>query len=154
MLINLCCPLELLHNHLCIVLLLHHRMTIFSLLVLLVPTPFVHLGLRESCGLGNAAASLLGPVGVFRVLLHQILHLVWIFPISLFSTFVVHILLHHLAVVITVLRLLVGNLVVGSLSWWSHLIHLAAHLVVILWAKLPNLWTGCWLLIFVILVSA
>jgi hypothetical protein len=70
MLVNLCCPLKLLHNHLCIVLLLHHRMTILSLLVLLVPAPFVHLGLCEACCLGDAAASLLGPVWVFLVLLH------------------------------------------------------------------------------------
>ncbi len=82
------------------------------------------------------------------------MHLVWVFPISLFSAFVVHVLRHHLAVVVTIWWLLIGYLVVGSLSWCSHLRHhLNAHLVVILRAKLPDLRTGCWL-IFVILVTA
>lgn len=112
--INLCCPLELLHYHLCIVLLLHHRVAIFSLLVLLIPAPLVHLGLCQACGLGHSAASLLGPVGIFGVLLHKVLHLVRIFPISLFSTFsIIHAsLVHLLAVVVTVLLLLIRDLVV------------------------------------------
>lgn len=128
-------------------------MTILGLLVLLIPAPFVHLGLGEACGLGDTAAGLLGPIGVFGILLHKVLHLVWIFTISLFSTLVHHSLMHLLAVVKAVLWLLILDLMVRSLSWcchWGH--HLTAQLVVILWAELPNLWTGCWL-IFVILVT-
>jgi len=140
--------LQLLHDHLRVILLLHHSVAVLRLLVLLVPAPLVHLRLSQTCCFRNAATSLLGPVGILRILLHQILHLVWIFSISFFAIFVTWVL--RLLVVVTVL---LGGLVMGALRW-PHLRHLVAQLLVVFWAKLPDLWTCCCFVVFVIFVTA
>ena len=85
--INLCISLELLHNDLSVILLLHYSVTILRFLVLLVPAPLIDLRLSKPCCLGDSATCLLGPVGILSILLHQVLHLVWVLSISLFSVF-------------------------------------------------------------------
>lgn len=57
----------------------------FGLLVLLIPAPLIDLGLCQSGGLRHPHASLLAPVWVFLVLLHQVLHLTRVLSIPLFS---------------------------------------------------------------------
>jgi len=93
-LINLCISLKLLHNYLSVILLLHYSVTILRFLVLLVPAPFIDLRLSEPCSLRDSATCLLGPVGILGILLHQVLHLVWVLSVSLFSVFNT-LLMHH-----------------------------------------------------------
>lgn len=157
-LINLGGPLELLHDHLGVILLLHYSVTVLRFLVLLVPAPLVDLRLCQTRGLGHSAAGLLRPVWVFLILLHQVLHLIRVLSISLFSIF--NLLLVHRTWLIKVVTellgrlLLIATLVIGSL-WhlWPLLSHLNTHLLVILWTKLAYLWTSCCWIIFEIFVS-
>ena len=60
--------------------------TFFRLLVFLIPTPLVHLWFCQTCSLRNFKACLLCPVWVFLILLHQVLHLIWILSVPLFSS--------------------------------------------------------------------
>ena len=69
-LVDLGRPLDLLSDHLSVVLLLHDCQAIIRLLVLLVQAPLVHLGLSKASGFGYSATSLLGPVWILCVLLH------------------------------------------------------------------------------------
>ena len=92
--INLCISLKLLHNDLSVILVLHYSVTILRFLVLLVPAPFIDLRLSEPCGLRDSATCLLGPVRILGILLHQVLHLVWVLSVSLFSVFNT-LLMHH-----------------------------------------------------------
>ena len=132
-------------------------MTVLRFLVLLVPAPLVNLGLCQTRGLGHSAASLLRPIWVFLILLHQVLHLVRVLSISLFSIF--DLLLVHRTWLIKVVTellnrlLLITTLVIGSLGHLRPLLsHLDAHLLVVLRTKLAYLWTSCWI-IFEIFVS-
>lgn len=121
-------PLQLFHDHLSIVLLLHQHMCILSLFILLIPAPFIHLRLGESRGLRHPATRFLRPIWVLGVFLHEVLHLVRILTISLLTAL-----------------------------YWSLILHLlvprrnrTANLLMSLWAKLTNF---RWLIIFCITVG-
>ena len=77
---DFCSLFQMLHYHLTIR--LFSLICLLSFFVLLIPAPFIYLGLSQTTGHANSLASLLAPGWVFHVFLHQILHLIWVFTIS------------------------------------------------------------------------
>ena len=77
---NFCSLFQMLHYHLTIC--LFSLICFLSFFVLLIPTPFIYLRLSQATLLAYSLTSFFAPGWVFLVFLHQILHLVWIFPIS------------------------------------------------------------------------
>ena len=73
---------ELSDDHIRIGLLLQ---LLFVLLILLVPSPLVHLRLSEPCHFGHSDTGLLSPVWILKVLLLKVLHLARVLPIPLFA---------------------------------------------------------------------
>lgn len=71
----------MLHYHLTV--LLFYLVALLCFFVLLIPAPFVDLGLCKSTCLTNPLTCIFTPTWVFVVFLHKILHLIWIFSISL-----------------------------------------------------------------------
>jgi hypothetical protein len=69
-----------LHYHLTILILLLN--ILFSLFILLIPTPFVNLWFRKSTCLAYSLTCFFSPGWIFVVFLHKILHLIRIFSIS------------------------------------------------------------------------
>jgi len=77
---NFCSLFQVLHYHLTIGLL--SLICFLSFFILLIPAPFIYLRLGQTTCKAYSLTSFFAPGWVFLVFLHQILHLVWIFPIS------------------------------------------------------------------------
>jgi hypothetical protein len=80
--------LKLIMQHLRVLLLLEDLLAVFSLFIFLIPTPFINLRLCKTGCLGNSHACLFCPVWILIILLHEILHLVRIFPVSFLPTII------------------------------------------------------------------
>jgi hypothetical protein len=90
---NFCILFQMLHYHLTISLL--SLISLLSFFVLLIPTPFIYLRFGQATGNTYSLASFFAPGWVFLIFLHQVLHLVWVFPVSFLFVGLAWEIFHH-----------------------------------------------------------
>jgi len=120
---DLIIQLKFLQDHLLVLLVLLIGV-FFRFLVLLIPAPLVYLWFSETSCHWNLLASFLRPIWVFIILLHQIVHLVRVFAISLLSVgLTLKMIQVHISESLMLLRVLLWRVVI-RFSGMMKILHL------------------------------